>query len=389
MWELNNALTSAFTSLPQGLTVGLLWSDGSKHGQQTPFDIYSSSWEGWWPILILNVDGVTRVLMYCPALGWQLAHSWYVHRSRIIIIGPLEEVFFRAKSNGSASSSSDLDHKGPPPSKLALQFLQQSQQCDQQSHHSSLPLPPPAIPLPRTIPPPSTISPPATTVSIGSDVDSKISNISRRWSKYNAVKSPCPSEQALIVLFKKHIFFEALLEEVLQMLVTNKESFLAKHKEIDLLYKSVISNKDLLEVDYDEKRWAIDEDKEMMKGLAKSRTAHLLFDIEHAMNCLGKSPFPEATPSEVSTACSNSMDVASESSSASSYDSDAKTPTLHKACSAWTPKGEGSNDQISVSQGDIMIVEWTQEPSEGGYWVWGTSVTKQAKGFFPIECLEP
>ena len=69
------------------------------------------------------------------------------------------------------------------------------------------------------------------------------------------------------------------------MPITNDKSFLAKHKKIYLLYKSVFSSKNIIEADYDESRWSTNEDKEMMKGLAKSRTADFLLDIELAMNC--------------------------------------------------------------------------------------------------------
>ena len=55
---------------------------------------------------------------------------------------------------------------------------------------------------------------------------------------------------------------------------------------------------------------------------------------------------------------------------------------------AWTPKDEGSKVKISVSYNDVMIVEWTQKLFEGGFWAWGTSVTKQAKDHFLIEFFE-
>ena len=81
------------------------------------------------------------------------------------------------------------------------------------------------------------------------------------------------------------LWSKTLFQDVLQMPITNDKSFLAKHKKIYLLYKSVFSSKNMIEADYDESRWSTNEDKEMMKGLAKSRTADYFLDIELAMNC--------------------------------------------------------------------------------------------------------
>ena len=120
-------------ALAQGsVGVGLCWSDGTKAGQQKPLDKLDEPSEQWWPILFINVPGAEQILMYCPALGWQRAAPWFVERCRVHMMGTLEEIFRRTKSNDldHEDKSSGSDKRGsqgaPPPSKLAGMHVQPS-----------------------------------------------------------------------------------------------------------------------------------------------------------------------------------------------------------------------------------------------------------------------
>mmetsp|Transcript_11831 Transcript_11831/g.26881 ORF Transcript_11831/g.26881 Transcript_11831/m.26881 type:complete len:589 (-) Transcript_11831:64-1830(-) len=57
--------------------------------------------------------------------------------------------------------------------------------------------------------------------------------------------------------------------------------------------------------------------------------------------------------------------------------------------SDWRPD-EGAENQIGISEGCMVLVDWEQPPEEGGYWAYGHNCDdpRQRKGYFPRHCIE-
>jgi hypothetical protein len=391
-------------ALAQGsVGVGLCWSDGTKAGQEKPLDKQDEAFEQWWPILFIDVPGADLILMYCPALGWMRASPWYVQRCRVHMIGTLEDIFLRTKSNGrdhedkSSGSDKRSSQGAPPPSKLAGMHVQPS----------------------------------------------KLGSISEA-EEMGKIDMDTPNTHRGQDL---HHHFRTTLEMVDNMPDTNPDEFLAKHRKMQLLWDEVRScreaiicelvNKypcseicEVLEIVTEKTDILIERIKLAKASLRQGRAPKVsaanfaeFGKIRAAVaadpNCPAKlrpAEFEPQSPriSEASTACPSSCAVGEPQSPRISEASTAcpsscavgepqsprtagatQSETLQRASGtlravrdAWHPHGSGCDTQLAVFPGDMLCVEWRQSPEEGGFWAWGLNIKQQAWGYFPIACLD-
>jgi hypothetical protein len=353
-------------ALAQGsVGVGLCWSDGTKAGQQKPLDKLDEPSEQWWPILFINVPDAEQILMYCPALGWQRAAPWFVERCRVHMMGTLEEIFRRTKSNDldHEDKSSGSDKRGsqgaPPPSKLAGMHVQPS----------------------------------------------KLGSISEAEEMVKIVMRTPDTKQA----HDLYDHFRAGLEMVENMPDANPEEFLAKHRKMQFLGDEVKRCKEAIICELVNK-YPCSEICEVVK-IATEKTDILIELIKLAKASLrqvsGRAPeakvaakqppgvtteFEPQSPriSEASTACPSSCEPQWPRTSGATQTETLQraSGTLRAARDAWHPHGSGCDTQIAVFPGDMLGVEWRQSPEEGGFWAWGLNIKQQTFGYFPIACLD-
>jgi hypothetical protein len=353
-------------ALAQGsVGVGLCWSDGTKAGQQKPLDKLDEPSEQWWPILFINVPDAEQILMYCPALGWQRAAPWFVERCRVHMMGTLEEIFRRTKSNDldHEDKSSGSDKRGsqgaPPPSKLAGMHVQPS----------------------------------------------KLGSISEAEEMVKIVMRTPDTKKT----HNLYDHFRAGLEMVENMPDANPEEFLAKHRKMQFLGDEVKRCKEAIICELVNK-YPCSEICEVVK-IATEKTDILIELIKLAKASLrqvsGRAPeakvaakqppgvtteFEPQSPriSEASTACPSSCEPQWPRTSGATQTETLQraSGTLRAARDAWHPHGSGCDTQIAVFPGDMLGVEWRQSPEEGGFWAWGLNIKQQAWGYFPIACLD-
>lgn len=373
-------------ALAQGsVGVGLCWSDGTKAGQEKPLDKQDEASEQWWPILFIDVPGAELIMMYCPALGWMRASPWYVQRCRVHMIGTLEDIFRRTKSNDqnheSKSSGSDkrASQGAPPPSKLAGVHVQPS----------------------------------------------KLGSVSEAEEMVKILMDTPDAHRG----HDLYHHFRTTLEMVDNMPDTNPDEFLAKHRKMQLLRDEVESRREaiicelvnkypcceiceVLEIATEKTNILIERIKLAKTSLrqvsvrAPKVSAANFAEFEKIRPAVAADPncparhrpaeFEPQSPriSEASTACPSSCAVGEPPQSPRSAGATQSetlqraSGTLRAARDAWHPHGSGCETQIAVFPEDMLSVEWLQSPKEGGFWAWGHNIKQQTWGYFPIACLD-
>ena len=63
---------------------GYAWCDGCSRASQTAPLALNDPGCRWWPCIVA-IDSNDTIPFYCPALAWQRARPWTIHRSRVSI----------------------------------------------------------------------------------------------------------------------------------------------------------------------------------------------------------------------------------------------------------------------------------------------------------------
>ena len=83
------------------------WTDGRRGTQQLPRrreEVESR----WWPCLVVVREGDCWWPFYCPALAWQWARPWSIHRSRVFLLRDR----LAAVEDGDADEAAALEEEG-------------------------------------------------------------------------------------------------------------------------------------------------------------------------------------------------------------------------------------------------------------------------------------